>query len=210
MINYLLQEAPDVSKSGKKVVYPKFILNHQIDYESFLKSLRNYYPHCSEPLVQSVVSSVVEHMLTYLSMGHSVKIDGLGVFSLSLEFSDDKPTEMKDEKDQMKYRKVRVKNWTLKTDPDTLKKLRQKTECQRAEPGVNRQKKNALSLEERISNALQIIDRNGYMTLTDYVIANNICRSSASVELKKICKMAGSQIQASGRGSHKVWVRRRE
>lgn len=210
MINYVLQEAPDVSKSGKKVVYPKFMLNHQIDYESFLKSLRNYYPHCSEALVQSVIGSVVEHLLTYLSMGHSVKIDGIGVFSLTLEFSDDKPTELSSEKDQMKYRKVRVKNWTLKTDPDTLKKLRQKTECQRAEPGVNRQKKNALSLEERIENALRIIDRKGFMTLTDYVIANHICRSSASVELRKICKMAGSQIQASGRGSHKVWVRRRE
>ena len=161
-------------------------------------------------MVHSVVSSVVEHILTYLSEGHSVKIDGLGVFSLSLEFSDDKSTEMKDEKDRMKYKKVRVKNWTLKTDPDTLKKLRQKTECQRAEAGVNRQNNNALSLEERISNALRLIDRNGFMTLSDYVIANHICRSSASVELKKICSMADSPICGSGRGSHKVWIRRRE
>lgn len=208
MIKYLLQEAPDVSKSGKKVVYPKFILNHQIDYESFLKSLRNYYPHCSESLVQSVIGSVVEHILTYLSMGHSVKIDGLGVFSLTLEFSDDKPTELSSVKDQMKYRKVRVKNWTLKTDPETLKKLRQKTECERAMPDVNRLKKNTLTLEERIENALRIIDRKGFMTLTDYVIANHICRSSASVELRKICSMAGSKIQSSGQGSHKIWIRR--
>lgn len=196
-----------MSKSGKKVVYPKFILNHKIDYESFLKTLRSYSPQCNEALVQTVIGSVVEHMLSYLAMGHSVKIDGLGVFSLSLEFCDDKPKEMMDEKDKMKYRKVRVKNWTLKTDPDTLRKLRDKTVCQRAMADVNRQPSNRLTLEKRISNALRLIDRHGFMTLGDYASANNLCRSSASVELKKICSMTDSPIKAVGAGSHKVWVR---
>ena len=75
-------------------------------------------------------------------------------------------------------------------------------------PDVNRLKKNTLTLEERIENALRIIDRKGFMTLTDYVIANHICRSSASVELRKICSMGGSKIQSSGQGSHKIWIRR--
>lgn len=210
MINYILQEVPDITGEGKRNVYPKFVQHNMIDYDSFVKRVCDVERAFNETAVKGVIESVSRQLIEHLSMGHAVKIDGIGVFSLSLEFYDDKPTEITDEKDKMMYRGVRVRDWTLKTDPDTLQRLRRKTKCNRAESGVRKLKKNPFTLEQRIANALKVIDTKGFLTLADYVMANHICRTSASVELKRICAMPGSRITATGQGSHKVWVRRDE
>ena len=56
---------------------------------------------------------------------------------------------------------------------------------------------------------LALIDQNGRMTLTDYALATNQERSTASRDLKKIVSAPDSPIVAEGAHSHKVWVRRK-
>lgn len=208
MINYILQEVPDITGKDKRKVYPKFVLNNQINFDSFVKRLCDVERAFSETTVKSVIQAVGRQLVEHLSMGHSVKLDGIGVFSISLEFYDDKPTEITDENDKMMYRGVRVRDWTLKTEPETLRQLRRKTKCSRMESGVRKLTKNQLTLEQRIENVLKVIDSKGFLTIADYVIANHVCRSSASTELKRICAMADSPITTTGQGSHKVWIRR--
>jgi len=207
MINYILQEVPDITGEGKRKVYPKFVQNNMIDFESFVKRVCDVERAFNETAVKGVIESVAKQLVEHLAMGHAVKIDGIGVFSLSLEFIDQKPTEITDEKDKMMYRGVRVKDWTLKTTPETLQQLRRKAKCNRAESGVRQLRKNPFTLEQRIANALKVIDTKGYMTLADYVTANHICRTSASKELKRICAQPDARITTTGQGSHKIWVR---
>ena len=53
---------------------------------------------------------VADMLVNVLSMGYNVNLEGIGTFSLSLGFEDDKPTEMQGEEDKMAYRKVGVKD----------------------------------------------------------------------------------------------------
>ena len=54
-------------------------------------------------------------------MGYNVNLEGIGIFSFSLGFGDDKPTEMQSAEDKMTYRKVGVKNINFKASPEFVK-----------------------------------------------------------------------------------------
>ena len=76
----------------------------------------------------------------------------------------------------------------------------------KAETEVKTINKNKMSREERIAKAKAIIEKHGYMTLTDYLVATNLGRSSASRDLANIVADPTSGITTRGSHSHKVWV----
>ena len=53
-------------------------------------------------------------------------------------------------------------------------------------------------------------EKNGVLTLGDYASINNLSRTAASMELKELTCDKSSPIDSLGRGSHKVWVKRKE
>ena len=55
-----------------------------------------------------------------------------------------------------------------------------------------------------------MIEANGFITLSDYAYINNLSRTAASMELKELTNDKTSPIDSLGRGSHKVWVKRKE
>ena len=155
---------------------------------------------------------VADMLVEMLSMGYNVNIEGIGTFSLSLGFEDDKPTEMQSEDDKMTYRKVGVKDINFKASPEFLKSVKHKTDrdLERDMGGVKVIRKQLYSREERIARALEVIEANGLITLSDYACINNLSRTAASLELKEITADLTSPIGWMGSGSHKVWVKRKE
>ena len=86
--------------------------------------------------------------------------------------------------------------------------FRLKTEPVRKMEGVKIIRKKKGTLEERIARAVEVIYRKGYLTLADYVGINNMSRSAASTELRKVVSMSSSPITTQGNYTHKVWVKR--
>ena len=155
---------------------------------------------------------VADMLVEMLSMGYNVNLEGIGTFSLSLGFEDEKPTEMQSEEDKMTYRKVGVKNINFKASPELLKSVKHETDrdLERDMGGVKVIRKQLYSREERIARALEVIEANGLITLSDYAYINNLSRTAASLELKEITADRTSPIDSMGSGSHKVWVKRKE
>lgn len=209
MAKYKLQELPDMQGEGKRKVYPKMVINRTLNLEDLTEKMKSHHRAFSPSTIEAVVMDLEDMMVEVLSMGYNVKLDGIGTFSLSLGFEDEKPTEMQEEGDKMLYRKVGVKNVNFKVDPEMLLQLRKETDLEREMSGVKVIKKNLFSKEERIARALQVIERDGYITLTDYTHINNLCRTAASAELKEITSDANSPIDWRGNGSHKVWIKKR-
>lgn len=209
MAKYKLQELPDMQGEGKRKVYPKMVINRTLNLEDLTEKMKSHHRAFSPSTIEAVVMDLEDMMVEVLSMGYNVKLDGIGTFSLSLGFEDEKPTEMQEEGDKMLYRKVGVKNVNFKVDPEMLLQLRKETDLEREMSGVKVIKKNLFSKEERIARALQVIERDGYITLTDYAHINNLSRTAASAELKEITSDANSQIDWRGNGSHKVWIKKR-
>ena len=210
MAKYKLQELPDMQGEGKRKVYPKMVINRTLNLEDLTEKMKSHHRAFSPSTIEAVVMDLADMMVEVLSMGYNVKLDGIGTFSLSLGFEDEKPTEMQEEGDKMLYRKVGVKNVNFKVDPEMMKQLRKETDLEREMGGVKVIKKNLFSQEERIARALEVIERDGYITLTDYAHINNLSRTAASAELKEISNDANSPIDWRGNGSHKVWIKRRQ
>lgn len=216
MPKYKLHEMPDIKKDGKRRVYPKLERYQLMDSEQFIDSMWLQQHAIDRGVLTAVVMDMERVLIQKLSMGYNVKIGGIGTFSLSLAFNDDKPTELEEKdgnvgnEDKMKYRRVVVNNVNFKADPNFLKELRYKTKCERESSGVKKVKKNKYTLEERVARAMEVIERDGFITLTSYAELNNLSRTIASEELRKVCADPSSQIMSRGRGTHVVWVKRRD
>ena len=212
MAKYKLQELNDMRDEGKRRVYPKMVTNRTLSRKEFVKMMQNYHRGISESTTEAVLTDVVDMLADMLSMGYNVNLEGFGTFSLSLGFEDDKPTEMQTDDDMMKYRKVGVKNVNFNSSPEFVKAVKMETDCdlEREMSGVKVIRKQLYSKEERIARALEIIEKDGVLTLGDYASINNLSRTAASMELKELTCDKSSPIDSLGRGSHKVWVKRKE
>ena len=211
MPKYILQELPGELSDGKKIVFPKMQSYTLHDYETVVKHMREHAGSFSEGTIKGIFDALVSVMETWMPMGHNIKIDGLGVFSLSLGFDETSPSEktaMKDSGDnpKTKYRHVCIKGINFKPDQKLLQALNKDTIFERAEADVQVPQKTKLSREERLAIAKDIIEKNGYMTLYDYSIATRQCRTVASKDLRQIVADPNSGITTRGTHSHKVWI----
>ena len=217
MANYILQELPEEMTDGKKIVYPKMQTYTMHDYDEVIKHMRLYAGSISDGIIRGVMDALIQTMKTWMPMGHTIKIDGLGLFSLSLGFDTSTPSEKTMAKQQKggdgssqktNYRHVRIKRINFKPDAKLIADMNQQTEFERATPEVLTPRKETYSVEERTAKALEIIDSKGYMTLSDYAIATSQGRSVASKDLKSMVDNPKSPITTQGSHSHKIWVRK--
>lgn len=218
MANYILQELPQGMSDGKKVVFPKMDAYSMLEYDKVLEEISKQDSSLREGTIRGVLDALAKMMTTWLPEGHSMKIDGLGVFSLSLEFDTSTPSENEIAKQQKKgaakdeqktsHRHVRIKKVNFKPDAKLIAEMNRISNFERATPEVITPNKEMYSLKERIVMALDIIKEKGYMTLTDYTSATKQSRSGASNDLKRIVASPDSPIGVQGSHSHKVWVKK--
>lgn len=206
MAKYTLQEMPDMDGKGKRKVYPKMMVNKTIDTDELLEKMKGYNNAIPTSVVGAVIDELGDMLVRMLSMGYNVKLDGIGSFSVSLGFTDKKTDELTDDGDKMAYRKVGVKDVRFTADRKLTDRLRDETELQRAEMGVNTIRKPRQTTAEHVGQALRIIRDNGFITLSEYANACNISRTAASRELKTLTQGEDSPLKAQGNGSHKIWV----
>lgn len=208
MVKYKLQEMPDVHHNGKKRVYPRMETDRQLDTKEFIKKMHFHNRTISESVVKAVLTDVADYLGEMLSSGYTVKLDGIGTFSLSLDFDDDKPMEMVSDNDKMLYRKVKVKNVNYKSSPELVKQVNQEIELERDMGGVTQLYKQKYSQAERIERANKWLETHAFFTLKDYADMNHLSRTTASLELKNLTHGEEAPFCTIGRGSHKVWVRK--
>ena len=215
MANYILKEMAEGMADGHKTLYPKMQTYSLHDYETVIDHMRDYAGSFSEGMIKGVFDALVSVMKSWMPMGHNIKIDGLGVFSLSLGFDESSPSEkaaLKNTSDdpKTKYRHVCIKGINFKPDQKLLQALNKEASFERGETDVQVPKRTKLSREERISRAKAIIEKNGFMTLYDYANATHQSRSVASKDLRQIVADPTSGITTRGTHSHKVWVAKNE
>lgn len=209
MAKYYLQEMPDMNGKGERKVYPRIQINRQITTEQLIERIEMRSGVYKSEVVNGILSTLADTLVDYLSMGYNVQVKGLGNFSLSLEFTDDKNTEMEGDEDKMNYRHVRVKDINLQSDKELVKKINKEIELERSMNEVNKLTAETFSRDERSRRALKIIDKYGFICLDDYARINNLSRSGASRDLSALCKDPNSGITSSGNAPHKIWVRRK-
>lgn len=199
MANYVIKEMPTGMGNGKKGrIYPKMQVYTEFDYDKVVELINVNSPAFSEATVRGVLDTLAVVMKSYLPLGHTMKIDNLGVFSLSLEFADDDI--------QKKYHHVRAKGVNFKVDKRMVEAINKENSFERTTS--NPSTPSPYPLEERLQRALSHIDQHGFITLQEYANLNRLSYSTASRELAKLVADPQSGIKPKGAASHKVWVRR--
>ena len=215
MANYILKELPVEMSEGKSIVYPKMQTYSLYDYDKVIQDMCVLSRILNEGIIRAVFDALASEMKSCMSWGHNIKIDGLGVFSLSLGFDTSTPSEKKiaqqhecdeDTDPKLKYRHVCIKGINFKPDPELLKEMNKLATFDCVDVDVEPPKKSPYSREERLAKAKSIIGKFGSMTLTEYALATNQSRSAASRDLKRLVADPGSGITTRGDHSHKVWV----
>ena len=214
MGNYILKQLHGEMTEGKTIILPKMKVYSLYDYDIVIQHMCTLSRILNEGIIRATFSALVEEMLTSMHLGHNIKIDGLGIFSLSLEFDTSKPSEealaydpdFDDEDPKLKYRHVRIKSINFKPDPELLKEMNMSASFKLIDVDVETPKESRFSREERLERARTIIRRYGYMTLADYAMATGQSKSAASKDLNRLVKDPDSGIIARGENSHKIWV----
>ena len=212
MANYVIKEMPAGMGNGKKGrTFPKMQIYTEFDYEKVVELIHTNSPAFSQATIRGVLDTLGVVMKNYLPMGHTMKIDNLGVFSLSLEFADEKAenvAQQETSEPKTKYHHVKVKGVNFKVDKKLIKAINKENTFERT--SGNAASRSPYTPEERLQRALQHIDKHGFfITLQDYATLNHLSRSAASRELSKLTSSPTSPIASKGSGSHKFWVRRK-
>ena len=212
MANYVIKEMPTGMGNGKKGrLFPKMQVYTEFDYDKVVELVHTNSPAFSQATVRGVLDTLAVVMKSYLPLGHTMKIDNLGVFSLSLEFADNEsdsedPQETQEPSSKKKYHHVRVKGVNFKVDKKLVEDINKENTFERTTG--NPSSPSPYSLKERLQRALNHIDKHGFITLQEYANLNHLNYSTASRELAKLVLDPNSGIKAKGAGSHKVWVGR--
>lgn len=210
MANYVIKEMPAGMGNGKKGrIFPKMQVYTEFDYDKVVELVHTNSPAFSQATIRGVLDTLAVVMKSYLPLGHTMKIDNLGVFSLSLEFADneteaDSQQEAQESMSKKKYYHVRVKGVNFKVDKKLVDGINKENTFERI--SGNPSSPSPYSREERLQRALQYIDKHGFITLQEYANLNRLSYSTASRELSKLVLDPHSGIKAKGAGTHKVWV----
>lgn len=210
MANYRIQEVPDLHKTGERKVYPKFVPNRTMNTDDIVERMHVRNRAISPSITKAVLTDLADVLVELMGMGYNVSIDEIGRFTPSLCFADDKPNEMQGADDKMRYRKVKVRGVNFKVSDYLVKKLNEEDSLNRSQSGVNEIHQTSFTEQQRIDRALQVIRQHGYISLPDYASLNQLSRSSASRELRKITSREHAPLRCMGSGSHKVWVENKE
>lgn len=215
MANYIIKEMPAGMGNGKKGrIFPKMQVYTEFNYDKVVELVHTNSPAFSEATVRGVLDTLAVVLKSYLPMGHTMKIDNLGVFSLSLEFADNETETANQQESQKtqetgskkKYHHVRVKGVNFKVDKRLVNAINKETTFERT--SGNPSTPSPYTPDERLQRALSHIDKHGFITLQEYANLNRLSYSSASRELSKLVLDPHSGIKAKGAASHKIWVRR--
>ena len=196
-------------KEGR--IFPKMQVYTEFDYDKVVELVHTNSPAFSEATVRGVLDTLAVVMKSYLPMGHTRKIDNLGVFSLSLEFADnetetDNQQVVQETGPKKKYHHVRVKGVNFKVDKRLVDAINKENTFERTTG--NPSSPSPYTSEERLQRALNHIDKHGFIALQEYANLNRLSYSTASRELAKLVLDPSSGIKTKGAASHKVWVRR--
>ncbi len=216
MASYVLQEMPNGMGKGECALYPKLQIYSMYDNDKVVKMIHSYSPAFSEGVIRGVLDGLATALKSALPNGHNVKVDGLGVFSLSLGFDETQgegdvegvETSMKKQKE--KYRHVCADHIKFKVDAKLINDINTENTFERDKSGVKHVRKTDTTLEQRREKALELLQKHGFFTLDDYARANALSRSMASRELKRLTSDPTSGIAERGSHSHKVWVGRKQ
>lgn len=207
MAKYIKQEMPDMAGTGEKKAYYRMQTDHHFDAEEFVQWMTRY-GGIGRGEAMKVLMQAAETMAELLAMGISVDIKGFGSFNATVGLKKGKDMDaLEGEGDEQKRNATSlcVNGVNFRVDKELVKEINRRCSLKRG--GERRLRKSPYTLEERRKLALQFLEQEGVMHVSDYAKLTKLSRTTAGRELIALRRDPASGITTKGHGTAKVYVK---
>ncbi|MDO4949737.1 MAG: hypothetical protein Q4E55_06175, partial [Bacteroidales bacterium] len=206
MAEYIMRELPDMDGSGEKKYYYQIRTFSHFTSKDFVRQLCRPGSGLSEGDVIKVMSGIVEEMNVWLSLGHTVTIDGLGTFSLSISVTDDvKAEDFEGNKKKVTGKQIKVRGVKFRPNKQLVKDIGSHCKLYKSKTLPNN--RSPYTREERLKMAQDYLAEHHFMRVKDYESMTKLPHSTAANELRDFC-IQPTGITFEGRGNTKVYMNR--
>lgn len=179
----------------------------------------------SESVIQGVLMDVAEELALLLGEGNTVCVPGIGTFSIGVRLKDERRQQLEDEQDAVaegtarkasepNARNIELHHLNFRKDKELFRDIQihfSQQELKRTDGRSGRR----ITIDDttqrhRIELAQQYLREHHYMHIDDYVRLTGLSRTSAQRELRELAAYQYSGITIEGRGSHRVYVLRKQ
>ena len=207
MAKYIKQEMNDLSGKGEEKVYYRLQTERNISFNELTQQIEEYHGMMNRGLVKNVMTHVVDAMAELLGNGYSVTIDGLGTFKASIGLGEDKVMDtFEGDETKRNARSLRLTGINYRADKELVKKSNRHCKLERA--GIVRVSRSPYTKEERLQKALDYLEENKVLKVSQYMELTGQAHTTAACELRAFSRDASSGIVSVGRGSAVVYVKR--
>lgn len=208
MARYIMEEMPDIQKTGKRITYPKFA---RIDNASIKELARRVgdVSGFSAGDIEGVLLQTAIEMAHLMAEGRSVKIDGIGTFTPSLTLGRDK--EREDVEEGGKHRNAQsifIGGVNFRVDREMVRNISDRCRLERA-PWKKQKSSNKFTPEQRLALALRYLDEHPFLTVWEYRKLTGLLQTAATTELRQWGHQPDSGIEITGRGTHRVYIKKK-
>lgn len=175
MLNYHIQELPNLRQDSEEKVFPKLDAYSQFGNKKMIERIA-MEAGVHEGVVMATLDALPRALKNILLEGHSYKIDGLGTFSLSLAFcpSDEHSPERQGES------RVGISRLNLKVDADFMRGLRKEAQFTKTDSKIVAVRPSKGHIEEHLRLAIKWFDTHTTLTLQEYANLAGVSASTAS------------------------------
>lgn len=193
-LNYHIQELSLRRDEGKQT-FPKLETYNAFDNKKMIERIA-LESGLQEGVVMAVLEALPKALKNILLEGHTCKLDGIGTFSLSLTFDENK--------------EVAISKLNLKIDAELIKELRKEAVFEKVQQEVVAVNPSKSCISEHVALAHKWLETHPFITLQEYSNLTGVALSTASRELKVICNNPDYGISSKGEGPRKFWIKSRE
>ncbi len=203
---YTMKEMPDLKGTGERILYPRFAQIEQINTRQIAENIQGKSTF-TQGEIEGLIQMIARELAYEMAKGHSVKLDGIGTFTPALALRPDKEREEADgEGTRRNARSIEVGNVKFRVEKRLVRQINETCELVRAPWKAARSSKK-YTPEERLQMALQYLDTHPYLTVAGYMKLTGLLRTAATNELREWATDTNTEIRATGRGTHKVYVK---
>ena len=208
MAKYIKQEMPDMAGTGEKKAYYRMKTEQHFDAEKFVKWMTRY-GGIGRGDAMRVLMQASETMAELLAMGISVDIEGFGSFSATVGLKKGKEMDaLEGDEEKRNAVSLCVNGVNFRADKKLEREINRRCDLKRG--GERRLRKSPYTPEERRQLALQYLEQEGIMHVSDYANLTKLSKTMAGRELIALRKDPTSGITTKGRATAKVYVKAKD
>ena len=207
MAEYQMQTSNLPNEDGKKALFPRIKIWGQVDL-NYLAEHINYASTFTPGDIIGLVKSLTQAIAREMGQGHSVKVDGLGIFTPSLGlrkgFERESAEPGSSKRNSMS---ICVDNINFRADKDFIQETGEHCYLDRSQWKFQHSS-SRYTAEQRLKLAQDYLETHPLMKVNDYCQLTGLLRNAAARELKKWSEAPDSGIDYTGCGSHKIYIKR--